>query len=372
MAPAPATAMETAMGSRQYSNSCDKGAPLLILNSPIADENHVEPGHPERPERLHAALAGVDDLHLGEELMHAAPYSATYSELARVHDPHYLDRIGNFCYEGGGELDPDTYATYDSWKIAQHAAGAGLSVIGEMDRHADAIGFLAVRPPGHHALRDHAMGFCLLNNVAIAAAALRSRGERVAIIDWDVHHGNGTQAIFWNNPNVLFISSHQWPLYPHSGGAREIGGVDALGLTVNIPLPPGATGDVLLRGFDEIAAPAIDDFAPTWVLVSAGYDGHRADPLANLELSGGDFARLASRVNAIGTSRLALFLEGGYNLDALRASVAATLSTLLGGDFVAEAPTNGGAGLETIDRIRSERHLALQLAHDERRNESDS
>jgi acetoin utilization deacetylase AcuC-like enzyme len=336
---------------------------MLILNTPIGDGDHEERGHPERPERLQAVLAGVDDLHLGDELMHAAPHSATRAELVRVHDPHYLDQVGNFCYEGGGELDPDTYATHDSWRIAQLAAGAGLSVVAEMDRHDDAIGFVAVRPPGHHALRDHAMGFCLLNNIAVVTAALRTRGERVAIIDWDVHHGNGTQAIFWNDPNVLFVSTHQWPLYPGSGGAREIGGVDALDLTVNIPLPPGATGDVLLQSFDEIAAPVIDDFDPTWVLVSAGYDGHRADPLANLELSSGDFAGLASRVGSIGESRLALFLEGGYNLEALRTSVASTLSTLLAGDFVAEASTNGGTGVDSIERTLNERSLALELAY---------
>jgi acetoin utilization deacetylase AcuC-like enzyme len=314
---------------------------------------------------LAAALAGVADLHLGDELVVAPPHSATRIELARVHDTHYLDTVGAFCYEGGGALDDDTYATYDSWSIAQLAAGAGLSVIAEMERRQADVGFVAVRPPGHHALRDHAMGFCLLNNVAVATAALRSRGERVAIVDWDVHHGNGTQAMFWNDPDVLFVSSHQWPLYPGSGGAREIGGVDALGLTVNIPLPPGATGDVLLRGFDEIAAPVIDEFAPTWVLVSAGYDAHRADPLANLELSSGDFANIAARVAGLATPRrVALFLEGGYNVEALRDSVAATLSTLLGGDHVAEPATNGGAGMDEVTRTQSERHVALQLAHD--------
>jgi acetoin utilization deacetylase AcuC-like enzyme len=344
----------------------------LIMNAPIADTGHEEDGHPERPQRLVATLAGIGDLALGDELILAAPYSASRAELARVHDTDYLDRLGTFCYEGGGALDPDTYATYDSWSIAQLAAGAGLSVVEEMDRHDDTVGFIAVRPPGHHALRDHAMGFCLLNNVAIVAAALRSRGERVAIIDWDVHHGNGTQAIFWNDPNVLFVSAHQWPLYPGSGGAREIGGVDALGLTVNIPLPPGATGDVLQRGFDVIAAPVIDDFAPTWVLVSAGYDGHRADPLANLNLSSGDFARIASRVADFASpGRLALFLEGGYNVEALRDSVAATFSSLLGGDYVAEASTNGGAGTDDVARIQSERHEALQLAHDVRRSETE-
>jgi len=345
----------------------------LIMNSPVVDGGHEDAGHPERPERLIATLAGVGDLDLGDDLILATPYSATRSELARVHDPEYLDRLGTFCYEGGGALDADTYATYDSWSIAQLAAGAGLSVIDEMNRRDDAIGFIAVRPPGHHALRDHAMGFCLLNNIAVAAAALRARGERVAIIDWDVHHGNGTQAIFWNDPNVLFVSTHQWPLYPGSGGAREIGGMDALGLTVNIPLAPGATGDVLQRGFDEIAAPMIDRFSPTWVLVSAGYDGHRADPLANLELSSGDFARIAARVAELSPpGRLALFLEGGYNLEALRGSVTATFSSLLGGRFDAEPSTNGGAGAELIVRTQVERLEALQLAHDVRRAETDN
>jgi acetoin utilization deacetylase AcuC-like enzyme len=344
----------------------------LIMNTPIVDAGHEDAGHPERPERLSAALAGVDDLHLGEALILAAPYSATRTELARVHDTDYLDHLGAFCYDGGGALDADTYATYDSWSIAQLAAGAGLAVIEEMDRRHNAVGFVAVRPPGHHALRDHAMGFCLLNNVAVVAAALRSRGERVAIIDWDVHHGNGTQAIFWNDPNVLFVSAHQWPLYPGSGGAREIGGMDALGLTVNIPLPPGATGDVVLRGFDEIAAPVIDEFAPTWVLVSAGYDAHRADPLANLNLTSGDFASIAARVSSFATpGRLALFLEGGYNVEALRDSVAATFSSLLGGDYVGEMATNGGVDAELIARIQSERREALDLSHDVRRAQTD-
>ena len=344
----------------------------LILNSPIVDDAHEDPGHPERPARLAAALAGVGDLHLEDDVVVASPYRATRAELARVHDTTYLDGLGAFCYEGGGALDPDTYATFDSWSIAQLAAGAGLSVVEEMARREDAVGFIAVRPPGHHALRDHAMGFCLLNNVAVVAAALRARGERVAIVDWDVHHGNGTQAIFWNDPNVLFVSMHQWPLYPGSGGAREVGGLDALGLTVNIPLPAGATGDVVLRGFDDIASPVIDDFAPTWVLVSAGFDAHRDDPLANLELSSGDFALLASRVGQFAPSgRLALFLEGGYHLEALRTSVAATFSSLVGADFEAERSTNGGAGRDEVARTQSERSLALQAAYEESISRSD-
>jgi len=345
----------------------------LIMNAHVDDKGHEESGHPERPDRLTATMQGVADLHLDDDLSFVAPYSATRADLARVHDGSYLDELGAFCYEGGGNIDADTYATYDSWSIAQYAAGAGLAVIEELQHRDDAIGFIAARPPGHHALRDRAMGFCLLNNVAVAAAALTAQGERVAIVDWDVHHGNGTQAIFWNDPNVLYISTHQWPLYPGSGGAREIGGVDALGQTVNIPLPPGATGDVLRRGFDDIATPMLDTFRPTWVLVSAGFDGHRADAIADLALSSGDFAKLASTVASFAPlGRMALFLEGGYNLEALRNSVAATLASLLGRDYQSEASTNGGASDGLIQRLQSERDSALQLAYEVKAAEGDS
>ena len=341
---------------------------MLIMNGHASDAGHEEAGHPERPERLIAALAGVDDLHLGDNLRLVAPYSATRAELLRVHDGAYLDELGAFCYEGGGNIDADTYATFDSWVIAQYGAGAGLAVVNEMRARDDAVGFVAARPPGHHALRDRAMGFCLLNNVAITAAALVEQGERVLIVDWDVHHGNGTQSIFWNNPDVLYVSTHQWPLYPGSGGAREIGGLDALGRTLNIPLPPGATGDVLRRGFDEIASPVIEEFSPSWVLVSAGYDGHRDDPIANLALSSGDFASLARSVAQLAPpGRLALFLEGGYNLVALRACVAATFASILDTSHDDEPSTNGGAGHFEVDRAKSERHIALDTALEGRR-----
>lgn len=347
--------------------------PTLVMNAQIADAGHEEAGHPERPDRLTATMAGVEDLHLEDDLTFVDPYVASRAELARVHDGAYLDELGAFCYEGGGNIDEDTYATYDSWSIAQHAAGAGLCVIDELRRQENAVGFIAARPPGHHALRDRAMGFCLLNNVAVAAAKLTAEGERVAIIDWDVHHGNGTQAIFWNDPNVLYVSTHQWPLFPGSGGPREVGGLDALGQTVNIPLPPGATGDVLRRGFDTVAVPVIESFRPTWVLVSAGFDAHRADTIADLALSSGDFSRLATSVAAFAApSRLALFLEGGYNLEALRESVAATLSSLLGREHEAEGSTNGGAGSELIERTLSERLVALQLAYDVKAAEGDA
>jgi len=269
---------------------------MLVMNGRYEDAGHEESGHPERPDRITAAMAGVDDLHLGEDLRVVAPHAATRAELARVHEGTYLDELGAFCYAGGGDLDEDTYATYDSWTIAQYAAGGGLAVIEELTRLNDGVGFIATRPPGHHALRDRAMGFCLLNNIAVAAASLTERGERVLIVDWDVHHGNGTQAIFWDKPDVMYVSTHQSPLFPGSGAAYEIGGMAALGRTINIPLPPGATGDVIRRAIDEVATPAIAEFEPTWVLVSAGFDSHRDDPMADLALTGGDFAPAGNAV----------------------------------------------------------------------------
>ncbi|MGD1013065.1 MAG: histone deacetylase [Acidimicrobiales bacterium] len=339
---------------------------MLIINGNTDDAGHEDPGHPERPERLAAALAGVEDLHLGDDLLAVAPYAASRSELVRVHESTYLDQLGAFCYEGGGDLDEDTYATYDSWSLAQYAAGAGLAVVREMRIRSDGVGFVAVRPPGHHALRDRAMGFCLLNNIAVTAAELTSLGERVLIIDWDVHHGNGTQAIFWEDPNVLYVSTHQWPLFPGSGAPFEVGGLNALGATVNLPLPPGATGDVLRQALEETAAPAIDEFKPTWVLVSAGFDAHRADPMADLALSSGDFAQMATFAasHAPAPGRLALFLEGGYDLGALRSSVNATLGSLLGDGVASETPTSGGPGADVVRSTRDTRLAALRIAHD--------
>ena len=205
------------------------------------------------------------------------------------------------------------------------------------------------------------MGFCLLNNVAVSAASLTDKGHRVLIVDWDVHHGNGTQAMFCEDPNVLYVSTHQWPLFPGSGRAHEVGSGDALGLTVNIPLPPGATGDVVRCALDEVAQPVIDRFAPDWVLVSCGFDAHRADPLGELSLSTGDFAQLARMVRAYAprSGRLALFLEGGYNAGALRTSVAATLGTLLDLPTDAEAPTSGGTGREAVRTAKRARDGAI-------------
>jgi acetoin utilization deacetylase AcuC-like enzyme len=327
---------------------------------------HDGGGHPERPARIDAVMAGVADvaLELGSDLEVLAPVPADVAALTRVHSAAYLRRLEQFCRDGGGHLDPDTFARPDSWEAALLSAGAGLQAIDELRRRGDGFAFVATRPPGHHALADRSMGFCLLNNVAVSAAALVADGERVLIVDWDVHHGNGTQALFWDNPSVLYVSTHQSPFYPGTGGSDEVGGDGAPGLTVNVPLPAGATGDVVRRALDEVAAPVIASFGPTWVLISAGFDAHRADPLADLALSSGDFADLARTVSGYAPrpGRVVVHLEGGYDLGALRSSVAATLGALTHAPESAdsERPTSGGPGVELVDRAAAERAQALR------------
>ncbi|MHB1584052.1 MAG: histone deacetylase family protein, partial [Acidimicrobiales bacterium] len=254
----------------------------------------------------------------------------------------------------------------DSWSTAARAAGAGLAALAVLGERGAGVGLVAARPPGHHAERDRAMGFCLLNNVAIAAAALRSAGEKVLIVDWDVHHGNGTQSIFWDDPGVLYVSTHQWPLFPGTGSALEVGSDRALGTTLNVPLPAGATGDAVRAALEEVAAPVVERFAPDWVLVSCGFDAHRDDPLGDLALSSGDFARLATVVRrfAPDDGRTVLFFEGGYDLAAVRASTAATLGALLGGSWGTEDETFGGPGLDDA-RLAGKVYQRVVSRHDE-------
>jgi acetoin utilization deacetylase AcuC-like enzyme len=339
---------------------------VLIVGGPVPSPEHHRVGHPERPGRVEAAMAGIDDLHLDEDVEVVPGQAAPLDRLALVHPPAFLQELAAFCGAGGGDLDPDTYSTPQSFEAARRVVGAGLAAIDRLKVLQAGVAFVAARPPGHHALADRAMGFCLLNAVAVGAASLVAEGERVLIVDWDVHHGNGTQAIFWNDPSVLYVSTHQWPLYPGTGAAREIGGADALELTVNVPLGPGATGDALRRGIDELAGPAVDAFGPTWVLVSAGFDAHRDDPLADFALSSGDFAELAKTVQGFvpRPGRLALFLEGGYDLLAVRGSVAATLGELLGAPYDAEDPTSDDRSGAMVERARAERVRAIRSAEE--------
>ncbi len=307
-------------------------------------------GHPERPARLRAVEEGIDAAGLREALVAVAPVAATAADLARVHPVTYTDAVEQFCARGGGYLDGDTHVGSASWEAASLAAGAGLELIRRLEAGEGEAGFCAVRPPGHHALPTRAMGFCLVNNVAVAAAALAERGERVAIVDYDAHHGNGTQDIFWADPRVFYVSMHEWPMYPGTGHLRDVGEGAGRGSTLNLPFPAGTSGDAYRRSLDELVLPTLAAWAPTWMLVSAGFDAHHRDPITDLALSSADFADLTRALVAlVPAGRRLLFLEGGYDLQALSHSTGAVLSALVDdGAYRPEVATSGGPGAQVV------------------------
>lgn len=277
-------------------------------------------GHPECPQRLTAIHSELESSGVLARLTRLDPAPATRDQLALVHEPTMIDRIEALSAQGGGSLDEDTAASPGSLKAALLAAGAGITAVealyaGVIDR-----AFLALRPPGHHATGQRSMGFCLFNNVAVAAAhALTHKGaKRVAILDWDLHHGNGTEAIFAAEPRVQYLSSHQHPLYPGTGMESDTG----VGNIVNAPLPLRAGSAVFRDAWRARLLPALEAFRPQLVLVSAGFDGHRLDPLADLELTAEDYRWLSAELADVASrhcgGRLVSVLEGGYSLTALR------------------------------------------------------
>lgn len=330
--------------------------PVLFATHAAYLDHLTGEGHPERPARLDAVLAGARDASVVDGLVPLAPEPATREAIERVHAPFYVDRVENVSRQGGGRLDPDTRASSGSWDAATLAAGAGITAI-EALRRGEAgasAAFCAVRPPGHHATPTQSMGFCLLSNVAIAAAHLAASGERVAIVDYDAHHGNGTQDAFFADPRVLYVSLHQWPLYPGTGRIEDVGDETAFGTTLNVPLPPGATGEAYDRAMTDVVVPVITRFAPTWLIISAGFDAHEADPITDLGLSSGDYGPLTARLLAlVAPGHRLVMLEGGYDLAALRDSTAATLAAMLDVDFAPEPRTTGGPGIANVEAVRA-------------------
>lgn len=306
------------------------------LLTDAAMDLHVSPGHPERPDRRHAAAAGVRDA-AGGRLVEPGVESVDRRTLAATHDPAYLTLLEEVEARGGGWLDADTYLSPGSLHAARLAAGATLQAALAAATGAADVAFAVVRPPGHHASRGGGSGFCLVNNVAVAVAGLRSRGvaERIAIIDWDVHHGDGTQAIFDADAALCYASTHQSPLYPGTGAVAEVGTGNAEGTMHNRPLPPGSGDEAFVSAWRDELLPAIEAFAPEMILVSAGYDAHVDDPLASLEVTEHGYEGVAQLIGSL-SARLeiggvALTLEGGYDLDALRASCGATVRGILDG-----------------------------------------
>ncbi len=322
---------------------------LLLVASARCHEHSTGPNHPERPARLAAVEAGLvrSDLMGAIKRIEAAP--APIEALLRVHTADQVDLVHDLAEADGGAIDGDTVVSASSFDAARLAAGAGLQSIAELNSEQADAAFCVVRPPGHHATSRQSMGFCLFNNVAVAARSLVDAGERVAIVDIDAHHGNGTQEVFYKDPNVLFISFHQWPCYPGTGRVDERGSGRGVGSTINVPLPAGATGDVYLAAWDRIAAPAVASFGATWVLISAGFDAHRDDPITDMGLSAGDFGVLTARIMQVAPAgRRIFFLEGGYDVEALAASSAALVGAALGLERDSEPLTNGGPGLDAV------------------------
>jgi acetoin utilization deacetylase AcuC-like enzyme len=296
-------------------------------------EHRAPEGHPERPDRLAAveeAIAGR-----AESLSPLAPRQAEDEEILRIHQRAHLQSISAAVTRAPTQLDPDTYVSSRSLEVARLAAGGSIDLARAVARGDLSAGLAAVRPPGHHAEAHRAMGFCLFNNIAIAAAALRAEEgvERILILDWDVHHGNGTQRSFEEDPNLLYFSTHQYPFYPGTGGFDEAGTGRGEGATVNVPLPAGCNDEAYLGVLQRILVPVARAFRPEILLVSAGFDAHRDDPLGGMHVGEEGFAAMASIVRSLADevcgSRLAYFLEGGYAISGLRQGTGAVLDAAL-------------------------------------------
>ena len=335
--------------------------PVLVLTSERFREHTPPPGHPERPERQDV-MDAVAAQWRGAGGAVDAPAAAGEPAIRRVHSAAFVEALASAAGRGV-MLDPDTFTSAESWEISRLAAGAAIGAIDAvLDARAGKAAAL-VRPPGHHSNRDLARGFCLVNNAAVAAAHALERGcARVAVVDFDVHHGNGTQEIFEADPRVLYVSTHQWPFYPGTGEAGDVGRDEGRGFTVNVPIERGATDADYEMVFDAVVVPVTQQFQPDLVLVSAGFDAHAEDPLGGMRMSAAGFGRLTGRLCAVADAcaggRLVLVTEGGYHLRAMAESLAASLSALAGRPAGADTPpasasSGTGRGAEAVRLARA-------------------
>jgi acetoin utilization deacetylase AcuC-like enzyme len=306
--------------------------PVLVLTSPRLGEHTPPPGHPERPERQDVFDAIASQwCERGGAVAEPAP--ASRDAMRRVHSGRFLDTLESASGRAV-MLDPDTFTSAESWEITQLGAGAAVGAVDAVLDGTFTRAAALVRPPGHHSSRERARGFCLVNNAAVAAARALDRGlARVAIVDFDVHHGNGTQEIFEEDPRVLYVSTHQWPFYPGTGRADDVGHGAGRGFTVNVPMERGANDADVELVFDEIVVPVLRQFGPELIVVSAGFDAHEEDPIGGMRMTAGGFglltARLCGAADRHAGGKLVSVLEGGYDLDGLADAAAAHVEGLL-------------------------------------------
>jgi acetoin utilization deacetylase AcuC-like enzyme len=297
---------------------------------------HETGAHPENSNRMRATMALLEECGLLAKLIRIPARDASPDEVALVHDPAYVAAVRRAAEGGGGWVDPDTLIMARSYDVAMRVVGGTLAAVDAVMAGDVTSAFCLVRPPGHHAAPDQAMGFCLLNHVAVAAAYARKTCglERVAIVDYDVHHGNGTQGAFYSDPGVLYVSTHEYPFYPGMGAAREAGAGAGRGFNINIPMPHGCGDEPYRRAFEDVALPALRRYRPQLILVSAGYDAHFADEIAGERLSVGGYGALVSMLKEVAGElcggRLVFALEGGYHLVALPWSIRRTIEVLRG------------------------------------------
>ena len=285
-------------------------------------------GHPESPQRLIYNNKYIKPLK--DRLIHISPRRSTAKEITLIHDTYYPQEIMDFCSAGGGYLDPDTHVGIHSYDAAVMAVGAGLQAVDKiLTKEVERV-FCAVRPPGHHAEKDKAMGFCIFNNIAITARYAQSKGfKKVFIIDFDAHHGNGTQKAFYDDDTVFYFSTHEYPFYPGTGSKDEKGIGKGYGYTYNVPLPAGTGDNVYIQVYQEVLPPLVESFNPDIILVSAGYDLHEDDPLTYLEVSTEGIGKIVESILKLKDVPYIFMLEGGYNLDTLGESVKLTIEKML-------------------------------------------